>query len=267
MCDERLISCFLTLHNPQKYTFYKSDIYACLCNLIGVETKVAGLKLVHFYELLKQHLIPLVEQDIELMDSVNKELQKEECLQSTLLTAQTALWHYVSKLLNNKQVWLFFPGDDEQTFDDMVDGNYISIYEWGEIGSLDNNELRDQKGIRNALKEKVEDYKTKEPGYSVKMLYDMKHNMNNGDYVICRNKDFNHIVAVGGIIGGYYFNPDHPVNNHCVEVKWHRGEWNITQILKESKDSTSAAPRLQNALRKIGLRKLFHFWEIWMTKK
>ena len=257
MCDERLISCFLTLHDPQKYTFYKSDVYASLCNLIGVETKAAGLKLVHFYELLKQHLIPLVEQDTELMDSVNKELQKEECLQSTLLTAQTALWNYVSKLRkNNKQVWLFYPGDDKQTFDDMVDGNYISIYEWGEIGSLDNNELRDQKGIRNALKEKVEAYKTTEPGHSVKMLYDMKHNMNNGDYVICRNKDFNKIVAIGEIIGGYYFNPDHPVNNHCVEVKWHRGEWDITQILKESKDSTSAAPRLQNVTKKDWAKKI-----------
>ena len=26
MCDERLISCFLTLKYPQKYTFYKSDV-------------------------------------------------------------------------------------------------------------------------------------------------------------------------------------------------------------------------------------------------
>lgn len=83
--------------------------------------------------------------------------------------------------------------------------------------------LRDQKGIRNALKEKVDDYKIKEPGHSVKMLYDMKHNMKVGDYLICRNKDFNKIVAVGEITGGYFYNPDHHVNNHCVEAKWRRG--------------------------------------------
>lgn len=98
MCDERLTSCFLTLHNPEKYTFYKSDVYAGLCNLLGVKTKKAGQKLVHFYELLKQYLIPIVEQDTELMESVNKELQKEECITSTMLTAQTVLWHYVSKI-------------------------------------------------------------------------------------------------------------------------------------------------------------------------
>ena len=55
MCDERLISCFLTLKYPQKYTFYKSDVYLCLCNLLGVESKKAGYKLVHFYELLNKY--------------------------------------------------------------------------------------------------------------------------------------------------------------------------------------------------------------------
>ena len=89
---------------------------------------------------------------------------------------------------DKKQIWLFFPGDDKQNFDDMVDDNYVSIYEWGEIGSLNKEELRTQDGIRNALKEKVKEYKTKKPNHSVKMLYDMKHNMAIGDYLICRNK-------------------------------------------------------------------------------
>ena len=157
---------------------------------------------------------------------------------------------------NKKQVWLFFYGDDESNFDDMVDENYISIYEWGEIGSLDNKELRDQNGISIALKEKVDEYKIKDPFHSVKMLYDMKHNMKIGDCVLCRNKDINRIVAVGEITGGYFFNPNHPVNNHCVEVKWNRGDWDITQLLKESKDSISAAPRLQNVTKKDWAQKI-----------
>lgn len=138
----------------------------------------------------------------------------------------------------------------------MVDENYISIYEWGEIGSLDNKELRDQNGISIALKEKVDEYKIKDPFHSVKMLYDMKHNMKIGDCVLCRNKDINRIVAVGEITGGYFFNPNHPVNNHCVEVKWNRGDWDITQLLKESKDSISAAPRLQNVTKKDWAQKI-----------
>ena len=98
--------------------------------------------------------------------------------------------------------------------------------------------------------------KNQEPGHSVKMLYDMKHNMKVGDYLICRNKDFNKIVAVGEITGGYFYNPDHHVNNHCVEAKWRRGEWDITQILKESRDTTSVAPRLQNVTKKDWAQKI-----------
>ena len=261
-CDERLISCFLAVKYPEKYTFYKSDVYRNLCELVGVEPKKAGQKLVHFYNLLNGKVIPMVKANAELCEMVDTEVSQHGYLTSLPLTAQTVIWNAMSQgKFDKKQIWQFFPGDDKQTFDDMVDDNYVSIYEWGEIGSLDNDGLRDQKGIRNALKEKVEEYKTKEPSHSVKMLYDMKHNMKIGDYLICRNKDFDKIVAVGEIIGGYFYNPDHPVNNHCVEVKWRRGEWDITQILKESHDPASAVPRLQNVTKKDWAQKIVAFLE------
>lgn len=250
-CDERFISCLLAVKYPEKYTFYKNDVYQNLCELLGVESKKAGQKLVHFYDLLNEKVIPHVSSNVELCEMVDSEVSQHNCLKSLPLTAQTVIWNAMDEgVFKKKQIWLFFPGDVQENFDDMVENNYISVYEWGEIGSLDSNELRDQKGIRNALKEKVEEYKTREPGHSVKMLYDMKHNMIVGDYVISRNKDFNQIVAIGEVIGGYFFNQDHPVNNHCVEVKWNKCELDITDILKESHDSTSLAPRLQNVTKK-----------------
>lgn len=95
MCDERLISCFLTLKYPQKYTFYKNDVYSSLCSLLGVDSKKAGYKLVHFYELLNKYVVPVVENDKELMDSISKEIDNKGYIHSTLLIAQTALWYYV----------------------------------------------------------------------------------------------------------------------------------------------------------------------------
>ena len=250
-CDERLISCFLAAKYPDKYTFYKNDVYLNLCELFGVEPQKAGQKLVHFYDLLNEKVIPMVKANAEICGIVDSEVGQHGYLTSLPLTAQTVIWNAMRQgMFDKKKIWLFFPGDDKQNFDDMVDDNYISIYEWGEIGSLDNNKLRDQKGIRKALKENVEAYKTKEPNHSVKMLYDMKYNMKVGDHVISRNKDFNQIVAIGEVIGGYFFNQDHPVNNHCVEVKWNKCELDITDILKESHDPTSVAPRLQNVTKK-----------------
>ena len=99
MCDERLISCFLTFHNPQKYTFYKNDVYKNLCKLLEVKPRKAGLKLVHFYELLDQYVIPEIEKEDELILSINDELTDNGYIQSMPLTAQTVLWYYNSALL------------------------------------------------------------------------------------------------------------------------------------------------------------------------
>lgn len=102
MCDERLISCFLTLKYPERYTFYKNEVYSSLCSLLGVDSKKAGYKLVHFYELLNKYVVPIVENDMELMDSINKEIDNKGYIHSTVLVAQTALWYYVCRLSSSK---------------------------------------------------------------------------------------------------------------------------------------------------------------------
>ena len=102
MCDERLISCFLTLKYPEKYTFYKNEVYSGLCSLLGVDSKKAGYKLVHFYELLNKYVVPFVENDMELMDSINQEIDNKGYIHSKLLVAQTVLWYYVCRLSSSK---------------------------------------------------------------------------------------------------------------------------------------------------------------------
>ncbi len=115
MCDERLISCFLTFHNPQKYTFYKNDVYKNLCKLLGVKPRKAGLKLVHFYELLDQYVIPEIEKENELILSINDEIKNNGCIKSMPLTAQTVLWYYNRALLKNTDT------DKEDNENDLVE--------------------------------------------------------------------------------------------------------------------------------------------------
>ena len=101
MCDERLISCFLAFYNPQKYTFYKNDVYKNLCKLLEIKPRKAGHKLVHFYELLEQYVIPEIKEEEDLISSINDELTDNGYIQSMPLTAQTVLWYYNSALLKN----------------------------------------------------------------------------------------------------------------------------------------------------------------------
>lgn len=244
-CDERLISCFLATKYPHKYTFYKNEVYVNLCEAFGVQPKKAGQKLVHFYELLNEHVIPLVEANTELYQMIETEINNHNYIHSKPLIAQTVIWHAMSNgLFHKSNIWLFYAGEYEPIFEDMKNHNYLSIYEWGEIGKLKDDDDKDS--IKKKLKEKVEEYKSKEPNDSAKMLFEMKNDMKVGDYVICRNKGFDKIVAWGIVTGEYDFFPGHYVNNHRIPVEWKIEEFNISQILRDSNDKKSNAPRLQN---------------------
>ena len=115
MCDERLISCFLAFYNPQKYTFYKNDVYKNLCKLLEIKPRKAGHKLVHFYELLEQYVIPEIKEEEDLVSSINDELADNGYIQSMPLTAQTVLWYYNRALLKNTDT------DKEDNENDLVE--------------------------------------------------------------------------------------------------------------------------------------------------
>ena len=246
MCDERLISCFLTLQNPQKYTFYKSDVYANLCDLLDVEPKKAGHKLVHFYELLKQYLVPLVEQDTELMESVNNELQREGCIQSTMLIAQTALWNYVSQSRNNgkQQVWLFLGGKDSNDyhFDEMYNDGVMALCGWDKVGDL--SDCTDKKSIDNR-RQSVSEYQFN-TGNLTGMLHAMANEINEGDIVLAKYSKSD-VVGMGVITGDYRYDDNSTYGKHCRDISWtHKGLWHCASILKEFGQNEFPAKALTN---------------------
>lgn len=249
MCDERLVSCFLTLHNPQKYTFYKSDVYAGLCDLLGVETKKAGQKLVHFYKLLKQNLIPLIEQDTELMESVNNELQKEGCLQSTLLTAQTVLWHYVSKLRKNgkQQVWLFLGGKDtnDYHFDGMYNDGVMALCGWDKVGDLSN--CSDKESIDKRI-QSVSEYQFNTDNLT-NMLHAIANEIKEGDIVLAKYSKSD-VVGMGVVTGDYRYEDKSVYGKHCRDISWtHKGLWHCASILKEFGQDEFPAKALTNVTK------------------
>lgn len=246
MCDERLISCFLTLHNPQKYTFYKNDVYGGLCALLGVETKKTGQKLVHFYELLQQDLIPLVEQDVELMDSIDHELQKEGCLKSTLLTAQTVLWHYVRQLHKDskKQVWLFLGGKDadDYHFDEMYHDGVMALCGWDKVGDLSDCPDKESIDIR---RQSVDEYQINTVNLT-SMLHAIANEMNEGDIVLAKYGQSD-VVGMGVVTGDYRYDDDSVYGKHCRDISWtHKGEWHCASILKEFGQNVFPAKALTN---------------------
>lgn len=261
MCDERLISCFLTLHNPQKYTFYKSDVYTSLCSILNVEPKKAGLKLVHFYELLRQYLIPLVEQDSELLDSINNEIQKDGYIQSTMLVAQTAMWNYVSKLRKNdkRQIWLFLGGKDanDYHFDEMYNDGVMALCGWDKVGDL--SDCSDKESI-DKRRQSVSDYQFN-TGNLTGMLHAIANEINEGDIVLAKYSKSD-IVGMGVVTGDYRFVDKSVYGKHCRDISWtHKGLWHCASILKEFGQEDFPAKALTNVTKSKYIPKILEMIE------
>ncbi len=97
--DERTISLFLTFHNPEKYTFYKSSYYEQYCKHIGVQSKVAGEKYVHYLELMHDLIDNFIIEDTELLSIIDKELQLQDYYPDNerMILAQDILYQMFSK--------------------------------------------------------------------------------------------------------------------------------------------------------------------------
>lgn len=249
MCDERLISCFLTFYNPQKYTFYKNEVYACLCELLGVEKKKARHKLVHFYELINQHLVPLVEQDTELMESVNKELETEGCIQSTMLIAQTVLWNYVHSLHQNdkQQVWLFLGGKDavDYHFEKMCHDGVMALCGWDKVGDL--SDCPDKESV-DKRRQSVSEYQVN-TGNLTGMLHAMANEISEGDIVLAKYGETD-IVGMGIVTSGYRYDDESVYGKHRRDVSWtHKGLWHCASILKEAGQVEFPAKALTNVTK------------------
>ena len=261
MCDERLISCFLTLHDPQKYTFYKPDVYDSFCRILGVEPKKAGQKLVHFYELLHQYLIPLVEQDTELMESVNNELQKEKCIKSTILIAQTVLWNYVRKLRKDgkQQVWLFLGGKDanDYHFEEMYDDGVMALCGWDKVGDL--SDCPDKESV-DKRRQSIDEYQFN-TGNLTGMLHAIANEIKEGDIVLAKYSKSD-VVGMGVVTGDYRFDDDSVYGKHCRDISWtHKGLWHCASILKEFGQDEFPAKALTNVTKSNYIPKILEMIE------
>ena len=99
--DERTASAFLACWNPQKYTFYKDELYKNYCDYIGEQSRAVGEKYPHYLQLLAD-LAEIIKQDPELVEKFQNET--EGLIQCDLLTAQNVLWQMKDTMVTDKAV-------------------------------------------------------------------------------------------------------------------------------------------------------------------
>ncbi len=105
--DERTIATYLTLHNPLKYTFYKSTFYKEFCKLMGAEPAGKNEKYAHYLELLNQFIEDYIVPDTELTDTVKKYIPEYYDGKNNLLLAQDILYTMFNKADEDSNYWIF----------------------------------------------------------------------------------------------------------------------------------------------------------------
>lgn len=107
--DERTIATYLTFHNPEKYTFYKSSFYKPFCELMGVRPAGKMKKYSHYLELLHQFIEEYVVPDKDLIEQVKGYIPEYYDGQNHLLLAQDILFTMLdrNKSENQNQYWVF----------------------------------------------------------------------------------------------------------------------------------------------------------------
>ena len=74
--DERTAATFLTYHNPDNFTFYKSSYYLEFCYFVDETSKNTGTKYIHYLSLIDRLVNEYILNDAELLQLVDAELSK-----------------------------------------------------------------------------------------------------------------------------------------------------------------------------------------------
>ena len=104
--DERSISTYLTIHNPENYTFYKSSFYKKICKLLEVSEAKKNEKYAHYLELIDRITTDYIEKDDELIDQVKSYILKYYDGTNNLILAQDMLYQILDRGVESNY-WIF----------------------------------------------------------------------------------------------------------------------------------------------------------------
>ncbi|MCB0479273.1 MAG: EVE domain-containing protein [Crocinitomicaceae bacterium] len=126
--DERSISNYLTIINPEKYTFYKYSYYQKYCDYIGIKTKGKNRKLVHYYQLLDELITNYISEDEELIELVKNEIPDYYDGSNHLILAQDILYEVLDRERIVENYWIFQGNPDTYDFKNAISEK--GIHDW-----------------------------------------------------------------------------------------------------------------------------------------
>lgn len=226
--DERTISVFLTFHNPQKYTFYKSSFYKKYCDYLGVKPKKKGEKFAHYLELIRDLIENHIKPDRELIELFREKLPKEVFKdEGYMVLAQDILYLTFDMQINDKQqYWMYAPGENAELWDEFYE-NKIMALGWDELGDLEDYESPEKVKLTLQKINKTDRSKKNDTSANV----DFKEKMQVGDIVIVK-RGRSELLGYGVVNSECYFDEGRKYFKNCRDVEWKkRGSWKTDHSL------------------------------------
>ncbi len=156
--DERSMATYLTFHNPDRYTLFKTTVYEAFCDLIKVEKKKPKEKYVHYLELLDDFVSDYILNDEELVALKDQYLPKDRFDDKDhRLLAQDILYQMLDKVprqvrKNERRYWRVGTSDSNGNYwNQMKSGGFASIG-WPDLGDLSAEDI-EKKEISEMLTE------------------------------------------------------------------------------------------------------------------
>ena len=246
--DERSISAYLTLRNPEKYTFYKYAFYNNYCKLLGIKQAKKNERYTHYItlidELIENYIIP----DKELIEQIKSYIPQYYDGSNHKLLVQDILYQMLDKnaempvsttsKTNEQLYWLYSPGENAQNWEEFYNDGIMAIG-WDKIGDI--RQYTNRKQIQKALVDKYGGEGSKKNDVSAND--DFLNKMKVGDVVIVK-KGRTELLGYGIVTSDYIYDDAREENINLREVDWKlRGRWEINHpmITKTLTDITTYA--------------------------
>jgi len=223
--DERSISTYLTLHNPDKYTFYKASFYTNYCKLLGIPVAKKNKKYQHYLELIEQLISNYIEADQELIYQVKKLIPEHYDGSNHLLLAQDILYQTLDQAVEQKY-WLYAPGTNAECWDEFYNAGIMGLG-WDELGDLDNYSSKEQIVAKLQALGETESSKKNDSTAN----YEFKNNIEIGDVIIVK-KGRGVLLGYGIVTSDYYYDNTRDSFQKCRKVDWKaKGVWQVDHSL------------------------------------
>jgi hypothetical protein len=261
--DERTMSAYLTFMYPDKYTFYKESYYSKLCDFLKEKKAKAGLKYLHYLEMIERIKTSYINNDEELWELTNGTLpesawndESRNILTQDLLYVmfdkdQIPTWHGepATPIKIMEQIWVYAPGRKACFWDEFTSQGIMAI------GGAELGDIKQYKS-RNDITQKLQEIEntTSSKMNDTTLCWDFVHKVAIGDLIIAK-RGLHEIIGYGLVQSDYYYEPNHlyPFKRR---VRWiEKGSWPLEEnlALKTLTDITPYPEYCKKLLENIGI--------------